>query len=144
MATSTSTQKKVFDFSAYADPKADSIAGAWLHLPDPYDLTQLMYADEAKTLPCRLKLYGPESDQVRAFQNEVQRLQRSGEDITEDADTALVAAIVKDWENIGIGADTTCTKENVIALLSRYKSYKTRIALFAITLKNFKGSANKP
>lgn len=82
-----------------------------LHLRDASD--QLMYADEAKTLPMAVNLFGPASKQyakAKAAQNNriVDRFKRKGkaEQSAEQsaAETAeFLAACTESWENVEYG-----------------------------------------
>lgn len=79
-----------------------------LHLRDASD--QLMYADEEKTLPMAVNIYGPGSKQfgkAKAAQSSrmIEKLKRKGKvDNTEEQERAekaeFLAACVESWENV--------------------------------------------
>lgn len=92
-----------------------------LHLRDASD--QLMYADEAKTLPMMVNLYGPASKQfarAKATQNNkiVDRLKRKGKaEQTAEQSTAetaeFLAACTESWENVEHG---NITETNALSM----------------------------
>lgn len=129
-----------FDINAF-DPVADSKAGAWMHANDPYDFQKKLYADAEQTLPVEFHVLGPETEEVRDLITDINRRFGNGE--ADAYDPEKCAACVTGWRNIGVGKDTACTAANVVTVLTKFNSFKLQIATYAMTLKNFKGSANK-
>lgn len=124
--------------------KADCEAGAWLHFNDLYEPAKKLYADNKDKYPVRVKVKGGRSEAMKDLNDEVAKVQKdSSYDTPVDKDAEIVANLLIDWENIEIDGDSKFSPEAAKKLLLMIPEFKMQILGFAITLKNFKGSAKK-
>ena len=91
------------------DTKSAANAGSWLHLRSPKG-GALLYADEEKTLPMRIKLLGADSDEyqrlVRGLSDEQRAAARKGLEV--ESTEALEGEAIK----IIVGVSVEC--ENLV------------------------------
>lgn len=141
---------------ATIDLKADSEAGAWIHLRDPRTGLHI-YADKEKTLPCRIHAKGPHAEDVRAVTEKVtkQREKREAERNEYDAkgsvvkrgestkeelvsdDVEIYSTAADDWENLSFNGEEEFSKATVAKLFTAHDWARAQFFSHLVNTANF-------
>ncbi len=141
---------------ATIDLKADSEAGAWIHLRDPRTGLYI-YADKEKTKPCRIHSKGPHSDAVRAVTEAVSKrrekreaeraeldargnVTKRGESTKEELvadDVEIYSAAADGWENLAFQGDEKFSKETAAKLFAALDWARTQFLQHLVSTANF-------
>lgn len=141
---------------ATIDLKADSEAGAWIHLRDPRTGLPI-YADKEKTLPCRIHSKGPHAEDVRKVtemvtkrreKRETERneydskgaISKRGESTKDELvadDVEIYSTAADAWENLSFNGDENFSKETVAKLFTSLDWSRAQFFSHLVNTANF-------
>ena len=143
------------DFTKF-DSKEAGAKGAWLHVVDP-STGEPIYVDEAKELPCRVKVLGSESAQAQTVLRALQKSRAKDDDKKAKSQgdihrelVAVAAPLIMDFENIDRGS-VSASKDDADWFLNLQvtngqadeKSFAEQVVTFAFKRGSFLGNAPK-
>lgn len=121
------------------DTESASESGSWLHLERPDKRGALCYLDKEMTVPCRIKLKGPDSEEWGSFSRQSQKdkekkLKRTGK---EDAvyEAKLWSRMTIEVENIP-GYESP-DRNALFEMYLKHKDMRTQALYYVINQENF-------
>ena len=121
------------------DTESASESGSWLHLERPDKRGSLCYLDKEMTLPCRIKLKGPDSEEWGSFSRQSQKdkekkLKRTGR---EDAvyEAKLWSRMTIEIENIP-GYEKP-DRNTLFEMYLKHKDMRTQSLFWVVNQENF-------
>lgn len=130
-----------FDLSSLNTTKTGD-EGAVLHLLHPAT-DEPLYLDEEKKKPVTITLYGADSTRFRNLNSRLARQVQGKKgkpsiEAVEEATTAQLVGITKDWENMIFGGELTeFTNQKVTNVYDEYRWIREQVSNFITDRANF-------